>query len=139
MEKERFSKTLILHCFLILYNRSVNRFDLLALVDIDEFIMPTNDTNLTSLMQRTLKDSPNFGSFVFKNVFHYVYWDNTTELLEKHWKKHEGEILPYLLTQTKLRRTSQPNKNGQRSKYLIRPEHVTMIGNHQVWKLINGE
>jgi hypothetical protein len=50
-----------------------------------------------------------------------------------------GGKLPYLVTQAKVRRMVMPNKNGQRSKYVIRPDQVTMAGNHVVWKLINGK
>ena len=36
--------------------------------------------------------------------------------------------LPYLLTQTKLRRTKQPHKHQNRSKYVTRPDKVTNLG-----------
>ena len=51
----------------------------------------------------------------------------------------QEKYLPQLVTQTKLKRTKTPNKNGQRSKYIIRPEYAVMVGNHVVWTLVKGE
>ena len=51
----------------------------------------------------------------------------------------QEKYLPQLVTQTKLKRTKTPNKNGQRSKYIIRPEYALMVGNHVVWTLVKGE
>ena len=82
--------------------RSVGRYDLLTIVDIDEFILPTRpnstqararpeqepDTNyptLVDLMAKSVIKHPKVGSFVFCNVFHYLYWENATNLLEKYW------------------------------------------------------
>ena len=47
--------------------------------------------------------------------------------------------LPYLLTQTKLRRTKQPHKHQNRSKYVTRPDKVTNLGNHNVWSTNKGK
>ena len=82
--------------------RSVGRYDLLTIVDIDEFILPTRpnstqararpeqepDTNyptLVDLMAKSVIKHPKVGSFVFCNVFHYLYWENATNVLEKYW------------------------------------------------------
>ena len=117
--------------------RSVGHFDLLALVDIDEYILPVKSLNLRDLMSKKMKEYPETGSFVFCNVFHYLYWENTTITLEQYWP--EKSKLPYLVTQTKIKRTKTPNKNGQRSKYLVRPEFANMVGNHVVWQLVKGK
>ena len=132
--------------------RSVGRYDLLTIVDIDEFILPANSTTLVDLMTKSVIKHPKVGSFVFCNVFHYLYWENSTSVLEKYWPVEPSKIakngekppntqqnLPYLVTQTKLKRTKTPNKNGQRSKYIIRPEYAVMVGNHVVWTLVKGE
>lgn len=79
---------------------------------------------------------------MFQNVFHYLYWENSTAKLEEKWPRitqHNQDRLPYLLTQTKLRRSKTPHKHGTRSKYVTRPEKVITVGNHVVWKLVNGE
>ena len=82
--------------------RSVGRYDLLTIVDIDEFILPTRpnssqararpeqepDSNyptLVDLMAKSVIKHPKVGSFVFCNVFHYLYWENATNVLEKYW------------------------------------------------------
>ena len=115
--------------------RAVNRFDLLAMVDIDEFVMPSKAPNLTALLQPYL--SKKFGSFNFRNVFHYLYWENNTDTLKKFYAKNQS--LPYLLTQMKLRRVNVSQNHGTRSKYIVRPNYVTNAGNHQVWKYVKGE
>jgi hypothetical protein len=67
--------------------RSVNRFDLLAIVDLDEYIMPVSADNLTTLLDTKMKLRPELGAFVFRNVFHYMYWENVTGLIEENWPK----------------------------------------------------
>lgn len=116
--------------------RAVNRFDLLAMVDVDEFIMPGQTQNLTALLQPHL--SKKFGSFNFRNVFHYLYWENNTDTLRNFYGNH-SQSFPYLLTQTKLRRVAQSQSHGTRSKYIVRPYYVVNAGNHQVWKYVQGE
>ena len=115
--------------------RAVNRFEMVAMVDIDEFIMPQKAPNLTALLQPHL--SKKFGSFNFRNVFHYLYWENNTDTLTKFYAKNTS--LPYLLTQMKLRRVVVSQNHGTRSKYIVRPNFVTNAGNHQVWKYVKGE
>ena len=94
--------------------RSVWRYDLLTIVDIDEFILPTRpnstqararpeqepDTNyptLVDLMAKSVIKHPKVGSFVFCNVFHYLYWENATNLLEKYWPVNTQGIKNFFL------------------------------------------
>ena len=94
--------------------RSVGRYDLLTIVDIDEFILPTRpnstqararpeqepDTNyptLVDLMAKSVIKHPKVGSFVFCNVFHYLYWENATNLLEKYWPVNTQGIKNFFL------------------------------------------
>ena len=118
--------------------RSVGRFDLLAIVDVDEFILPVKASNLSEMMAKKLSIYPQVGSYVFPNVFHYLYWENTTSDVQQYWSSKNNQELPYLVTQMKLQRVKTPHKNGQRSKYLIRPENALMVGNHVVWQLSKG-
>lgn len=72
--------------------RSVNLFRFLAVVDFDEYILPTNSPNLAAFVSDLSKKKPNLGAFNFRNVFHYLYWDD-----DQQFKTNETQ--PYLLTQ----------------------------------------
>jgi len=111
-------------------------FEYLVVVDLDEYILPTKSSNLTSFLDTKLASNKNAAYFLFQNVFHYLYWENSTRLLKQEWKNNRS--LPYLLTQTKLRRTKQPHKHQNRSKYVTRPDKVTNLGNHNVWSTNKG-
>ncbi len=87
----------------------------------------------------------NTGSFVFRNAFHYLYWENDTATTERYAKGlfpaygvTNKTVRPYMLTQTKTRRLVNLHKFGARSKYIARPEAAELIGNHQVWSLLPG-
>ena len=113
------------------------------MVDLDEYILPAQSTNLTSFLDTKLASNKNAAYFLFQNVFHYLYWENSTSLLRQEWRKNKigggSDSLPYLLTQTKLRRTKQPHKHANRSKYVTRPDKVTNLGNHNVWSILPGK
>ena len=87
------------------------------------------------------------GSFVFKNTFFYLYWENDTATMNREvagrvfpeFQRSEAFLRPYLLTQAKTRRTRKIYGNGVRSKYVVRPEAVGMCGNHQVWGHVAGK
>ena len=111
-----------------------------AMVDIDEFILPSkNSSSLLQFVSETKDKHPSGGNFVFQNVFHYIYWENGTSNASFNLTLDNKEKLPYLLTQTKVRRTKTPHKHGTRSKYVTRPDKVETVGNHLVWKLIKGK
>lgn len=116
--------------------RASGYFEYLAIVDLDEYILPSNETNLVTYLDKKNRDDKKYATFQFQNVFHYLYWENTTESMKEDWPSEE---LPYLLTQTKLRRTKNPHKHGVRSKYVTRPEKVKTVGNHGVWKMESGK
>ena len=84
---------------------------LLAVVDLDEYILPSKSTNLTSFLDAQLKSHKSAAYFLFQNVFHYLYWENSTSFLDQEWKnKVSKNPLPFLVTQTKLRRIYQPHR-----------------------------
>lgn len=82
---------------------------------------------------------------MFKNTFHYLNWDNDTSTIFRFGTNFQGfnadtaRVSPYLFTQVKTRRTTELPKFGQRSKYIVRPEAVDLLGNHNVWALIIGK
>ena len=84
---------------------------LLAVVDLDEYILPARSTNLTHFLDAQLKSHKRAAYFLFQNVFHYLYWENSTSVLDQEWKnKVIKNPLPFLVTQTKLRRIYQPHR-----------------------------
>ena len=123
-------------------------YEIAAIVDVDEYLLPGKANNLTQLLEDRLKTAVKPGYFLFQNVFHYLYWENSTQLVQDIWpalsqksrNSHQNsQNVPYLLTQTKLRRTKKPHRHGTRSKYITLPDKVTTVGNHVVWKMINGK
>ncbi|XP_042211147.1 beta-1,4-galactosyltransferase galt-1-like isoform X1 [Homarus americanus] len=124
--------------------RSINRFPLSAMVDVDEFLIPRKHNNLLDLVS-TYGDKGS--TFIFQNVFFYLYWENDTAVHDALFANDNGlgydffdgeEAFPYLLTAFKTRRLNKPHKHGQRSKFIVRPEGVVEIGNHNVWEYIYG-
>ncbi|TRY68761.1 hypothetical protein TCAL_13478 [Tigriopus californicus] len=123
--------------------RAVNRFQYAVVLDVDEFIFPRKKEVFT--LQRMIQDEiirsqiNRFGSFVTKNAFFYLYWENDTTTLSKFSDDPTTSLdHPYLLTQAKTRRTSTLKKHGYRSKYICLPHKATLLGNHNVWTHISG-
>ena len=101
------------------------------------------------------------GAYLFGNVFFYLYWQNSTTTMKEFYRESsnqqqndtfkknidtdvnnrtvKGDPMPYLITQMKIRRTKKPHLYGRRSKYIVRPEGVVMLGNHNVHKYVNGK
>ena len=129
--------------------RLVNHFEFALMVDVDEFILPYDASNLLQMLDG-IQDSAKGGSFVFRNAFHYLYWPNDTSTTEEHarglFESYNVQrvndslttVQPYLLTQTKTRRLVQVHEHGTRSKYIVRPEGADMLGNHNVWTFFPG-
>lgn len=123
--------------------RAVNRFQYAVVLDVDEFIFPRQKEifTLQSMIQKQIIRSPNdkFGSFVTKNAFFYLYWENDTTTLSKYGDDLQSpQEYPYLVTQAKTRRISTLKKHGYRSKYICLPHKATLLGNHNVWTHISG-
>ena len=73
------------------------------------------------------------GSFVFRNAFFYLLWDNDDDdNADDDYNEYE------LATQLKTRRLEQLNGFGRRSKVIVRPEAVLLLGNHDVWTHAKG-
>lgn len=121
--------------------RSINRFTFSAMVDFDEFLVPRKHRTLLQLIASYDKE---YSSYVFQNVFFYLYWENDT--IATYDKLHQEGIPavpdngePYLLTPLKTRRLTTPHKHNVRSKYIVRPERVVELGNHQVWEYVGAK
>ncbi|XP_066949161.1 uncharacterized protein [Macrobrachium rosenbergii] len=125
--------------------RSIGRFNFTAHVDVDEFLVPRGYAKLLDLMSGL----GNYNTYVFQNVFFYLYWENDTTVHDAMFGEGpssnlgislfgEESLAPYLLTVYKTRRLSRPHKPGTRSKFIVRPESVVEVGNHNVWEHISG-
>lgn len=121
--------------------RTMFRFKYVAMVDFDEFIVPKQHTNYLSLLKelentnKKMKGKP--GSYVFRNTFFYLYWENDTRAYGA-LPETPPENLPYLLTQFKTKRMKAVMRYGSRSKFIVVPERAMEVGNHVVWKHTSG-
>ncbi|XP_013107837.2 uncharacterized protein LOC106087360 isoform X1 [Stomoxys calcitrans] len=123
--------------------RTMYRYKYLALVDLDEFIVPrqvdTLNELLSSLNNRTR--NRNTGAYSFQNAFFYLQFADDPQLA----KVASGESLELaklraaLVTQRKTRRRFKLHPQKQRSKYICRPEAVVEAGNHFVWEYAPGK
>ena len=86
--------------------RSVGRFRFLAVVDFDEYLIPHRSKNLASYLTEMSNHGPQVGSFVFRNVFFYLYWENETTVTSESSEGGKN----FLVTQSKIRRTAVPSK-----------------------------
>lgn len=124
--------------------RSVGRYSLAAMVDVDEFLVPRKHNSLPEVVQSLGE----YDAYIFQNVFFYLYWENDTAVHDALYGREDalgpglfGEeaLVPYLLTAYKTRRLTTPHKPGQRSKYIVRPERVVEVGNHVVWEHVGAK
>lgn len=118
--------------------RTSHRFRYTVVVDLDEFIVPRNHNNYSSLMAFLDKPPYRHGSFVFRNAFFYMYWSNDTKASDFFQDKELPQV-PYLLTLFKTQRLRLLHKIGVRSKYIVRPNLVIEAGNHMIWKFAAGK
>ncbi|XP_064488606.1 uncharacterized protein LOC135400693 isoform X2 [Ornithodoros turicata] len=112
--------------------RTMHHFDYMATLDLDEFFVLRRDDNLNDLIAR-VKGNTVLSSFVFRNVFFYLYWPNDTTAYGAP-PETEPQNIPYLLTQYKTRRSTTVFRVGSRSKYIVAPTTAVEAGNHIVWK-----
>ncbi|KAG8191806.1 hypothetical protein JTE90_022799 [Oedothorax gibbosus] len=121
--------------------RTMYLYKYVVLLDFDEYIIPREHDNYLDMIHQLEEDHKNIrgqaGSFVFKNVFFYLYWENDTTSFGVEPEK-APQYVPYLLTQYKTRRLSTAMKVGSRSKFIVVPERIVEVGNHVVWRHTSG-
>ncbi|EDW57756.1 uncharacterized protein [Drosophila virilis] len=122
--------------------RTMYRYKYLALVDLDEFIVPryTDTLNdlLSSLNQRFR--NRNTGAYSFQNAFYYLQFadDPLASSGISGGSDQLGSVRASLVTQRKTRRRYKLHPQKQRSKYICKPEAVVEAGNHFVWEFSPG-
>lgn len=117
--------------------RSINHFDYVLVLDLDEFAVPRKDDTLPAMVTRLKRLAPRTMSYVLLNSFFYLYWENDTAAYGALPETTPLEI-PYLLTQFKTRRSRKVFRVGSRSKYIVRPVAAVEVGNHVVWRYLGG-
>lgn len=122
--------------------RTMYLYHYVVLVDFDEYIIPREHDNYLDMLEKLEEDNKRIrgkpGSFVFRNTFFYLYWENDTTAYGVEPEK-PPEWMPYFVTQYKTRRLSTSMKTGSRSKYIVVPERVVEVGNHVVWRHTSGK
>ncbi|XP_054718133.1 beta-1,4-galactosyltransferase galt-1-like [Uloborus diversus] len=121
--------------------RTMYLFHYVVMLDFDEYIIPREHDTYLEMIQQLEEDNKRIrgkpGSFVFKNTFFYLYWENDTTAFGAE-PETPPLMVPYLITQYKTRRLTTTMKVGSRSKYIIVPERVIEVGNHVVWRHTSG-
>ncbi|XP_055685178.1 uncharacterized protein LOC129791169 [Lutzomyia longipalpis] len=118
--------------------RSMYRHTHVALIDLDEYIIPRHNYTLTELLHWLSKriNSRNTGAYSFQNAFFYLQFADDGIVYDAD--APNADLRANLLTQRKTRRRSKLHPQKQRSKYICRPEVVIEAGNHFVWEFIPG-
>jgi len=108
--------------------RTMYKFNYLAMIDFDEYIIPHVHPNLTLMIKSLIRNES--AGFSFRNSFFYLQWpDDPKYILDK-------PQIP-LTTLAKTRRTIYYHVYGVRSKMIVLPQNIFEVGNHGVWKSIN--
>lgn len=122
--------------------RTMYLFHYVIMLDFDEYIIPREHDNYLELLEKLEEDNKRIrgkpGSFIFRNTFFYLYFENDTTIYGVEPEK-SPEWIPYIVTQYKTRRLSTSMKPGSRSKYILVPERVVEVGNHVVWRHASGK
>ncbi|KFB42425.1 AGAP010096-PA-like protein [Anopheles sinensis] len=118
--------------------RSMYRYSHVALIDLDEFIIPHHNDTLIDLIAWLSKriNNRNTGAYSFQNAFFYLQFADDTRMYEGHGSL--ANLRAALTTQRKTRRRSKLHPQKQRSKYICKPEAVIEAGNHFVWEFCPG-
>ncbi|KMY90077.1 uncharacterized protein LOC6732193 isoform X1 [Drosophila simulans] len=123
--------------------RTMYRYKYLALVDLDEFIVPRYSDTLNeligSLNQRFR--NRNTGAYSFQNAFYYLQFadDSLASSGIEGGNDQLARVRANLVTQRKTRRRYKLHPQKQRSKYICKPEAVVEAGNHFVWEFAPGK
>jgi len=118
---------------LIPYNdclyRNMYRYEYIALLDIDEVIMPVEHNNWAEMMEEVVKSSLKVknetrASWNFRNVY---FMD---EMLDQNEPEHFSDIPPYLHMMQHVYRSANYTKPGQYVKCFHNPEKALILHNH---------
>ncbi|KAM7287993.1 beta-1,4-galactosyltransferase galt-1 [Ixodes scapularis] len=110
--------------------RTMHAFRWVAMIDLDEFIVPAGNITLPAMLRRLHAAHQRAGAYSFRNAFFYLQWpDDPTTARDR---------LP-LVTMRKTLRKAHLHAHRQRSKCILEPESVVEVGNHFVWEFLAGK
>ncbi|XP_077527501.1 uncharacterized protein LOC144138877 [Haemaphysalis longicornis] len=112
--------------------RTMYRFRWVAMIDLDEFIVPAGNITIPAMLKRLHErdKSGRAGAYSFRNAFFYLQWPD--DPVAAH------DRLP-LVTLRKTLRKLHLHAHRQRSKCILEPESVVEVGNHFVWEFLAGK
>ena len=112
--------------------RNLHRVKYLAMIDIDEIVLPYTEQSLGTMMHKLDQDHGNTASFVFKNVMFFDAKTNRTSLPELC----QGYEVPKFV-QWKLALACQ-FPYGTRSKVILRTDLAVELDIHTIFSAVHG-
>ncbi|XP_055858888.1 uncharacterized protein LOC129921187 isoform X2 [Episyrphus balteatus] len=108
----------------------VDGYKYVAVVDLDEILVPLKCNTLLDYLRGA--EDGRTSAFVFRNVFFFKKGPNDTMSMPP------GAHNRFLYTQVKVQRTFLPLPPHQRSKCIVNGRTTIEMGNHQVWRQLEG-
>ncbi|XP_059159317.1 beta-1,4-galactosyltransferase galt-1-like [Physella acuta] len=110
-----------------------NQSRYIVYTDIDEFIVPRNRDNWHELVQDFIQKHPAMCSLTAMCTFYRKEWPKIAAGFESPAKQFKSVVLTHTLRE----KTILPY--GSRSKYIVAPHQVGVVGVHQVWSCLGEE